>query len=56
MTPSKALAWINAHHVRTFAMVEMLAGFGDGCGYEVSMAFYGLDGAARGFGFKILGK
>jgi hypothetical protein len=38
-TPSKALAWINAHQVRTFAMAETFAagGNGDEDG-EVSMA------------------
>jgi hypothetical protein len=51
-TPSRALAWMKAHQVRTFATAEMLTGVGGGCGYEVSMAFYRMDGAERRFGFK----
>src|SRR3954466_13025271 len=52
MTPSNALAWQKAHQVRILATAETLAGDSGGCGYEVSMAFYGRDGAGRRFGFK----
>src|SRR3954463_1087673 len=51
-TPSRALAWMNAAQVRTFAMAETLTGADGGCGYEVSIAFYDLDVPARQFGFK----
>src|SRR4051812_37790982 len=37
-TPSRALAWMNAAQVRTFAMADTLTGADGGCGYEVSIA------------------
>src|SRR3954471_5499326 len=52
MTPSNALAWQKAHQVRILATAETLAGDSGGWGYEVSMAFYGRDGASGRFGFK----
>ena len=51
-TPSRALAWMNAAQVRMLAMAETLTGADGGSGDEVSMAFYGLDGRVRPFGFK----
>src|SRR5205085_10718500 len=46
-TPSRALAWMNAHQLRTFAMAEMLTGGGKGGDEDGEVSIALLNGCRR---------